>query len=72
MTEPGPHGNQASHSTQAPDSRRPAMVGLGLVLLLIVGGMFLVHVLHRMGQIQDCALSGRTNCAPIDGASPGG
>lgn len=45
------------------------MIGLIIVLLLVVGGLFLVHVLHHMSQIQDCAMSGRTNCAPIDPGS---
>ena len=56
---------------QAADSRRPAMIGLVLVLLLIVGGLFLVHVLRAMSQAQDCALEGRTNCAPINASDSG-
>jgi hypothetical protein len=52
------------------DPRRAAMVGLGVVLALIVGGMVLVHLLRNMSRIQDCAMSGRTNCAPIDQPAP--
>jgi hypothetical protein len=55
--------------TEVPDSRRGALIGFGLVLLLIVGGFFLVHVLRGTAQIQDCVMSGRTNCAPIDTSS---
>ena len=66
MSEPKPQ------QPQTPDSRRPATIGLVLVLLLIVGGLFLVHVLRAMSQAQDCALEGRTNCAPIDAGSSGG
>jgi hypothetical protein len=62
---------QPSQNPQAPDSRRGAMVGLLIVLGLIVGGLFLVHVLRNMSQVQDCAMSGRTNCAPIDSTSSG-
>ena len=62
---------QQSPDPQTPDSRRGATVGLIIVLGLIVGGLFLVHVLHNMSQIQDCAMSGRTNCAPIDSSSSG-
>ena len=62
---------QQSQNPQAPDSRRGAMVGLLIVLGLIVGGLFLVHVLRNMSQVQDCAMSGRTNCAPIDSSSSG-
>ncbi len=47
-----------------PDRRRAAMVLLFL-LLLVIGGVALVRVLKNMSSIQDCAMSGRTNCAPI-------
>jgi hypothetical protein len=55
---------------EAPDSRRGALIGLGLVLLLIVGGLILAHVLRGTAQVQDCVMSGRTNCAPIETSSP--
>jgi hypothetical protein len=43
-------------------SRRGALVGLVLILLLVAGGLLLTRVLHGMSQLQDCALSGRSNC----------
>jgi hypothetical protein len=43
-------------------ARRGAVVGLILVLLLVVGGLLLTRVLRGMSQLQDCALSGRSNC----------
>jgi hypothetical protein len=46
-------------------SRRAALIGLVIVLTLVIGGIFLVHVLKRTSRIQDCVMSGRTNCAPI-------
>jgi hypothetical protein len=54
-----------------PDTRRGALVGLVLVLVLILGGLYLAHVLHSASQLQDCVLSGRSNCAPIEPPSPG-
>jgi hypothetical protein len=45
-----------------PHSRRGALLGLVLILLLVGGGLELTHVLHGMSQLQDCALSGRSNC----------
>jgi len=45
--------------------RRAALLGLLFTLLLVVGGVLLVHVLGRAARLQDCVLSGRTNCAPI-------
>jgi hypothetical protein len=55
---------------EVPDSRRGALIGFGLVLLLIVGGLVLAHVLRGTAQVQDCVMSGRTNCAPIETPSP--
>ena len=52
------------------DPRRAALLGLLLVLLLVGGGLYLAHVLHGAGQIQDCVMSGRTNCAPIEPTHP--
>jgi hypothetical protein len=53
-------------SDDAPDSRRGALIGLGVVLLLVVSGLILAHLLRDTSQEQDCVMSGRTNCAPID------
>lgn len=49
-----------------PGSRRGAVLGLLIALLLIVVGLILVKVLRDSARLQDCAMSGRTNCAPID------
>jgi len=38
---------------------------------LIGAALLLVRVLHSMAQEQDCAISGRSNCA-LDPTSPGG
>jgi hypothetical protein len=48
------------------DPRRKALVALVFVLLLIAAGLLLTQVLRHVSQLQDCALSGRSNCAPID------
>jgi len=52
-----------------PDPRRAGVVSLLIILALVLGGLYLVHVLRNAAQVQDCILSGRTNCAPIE-ASP--
>jgi hypothetical protein len=38
-------------------------LGLILILLLIAGGLALTRALRGMSQLQDCALSGRSNCS---------
>ncbi len=55
-----------------PDSRRTAAACLIITLLLVLGGVFLVHVLDRTGKLQDCVMSGRTNCAPISSSAGSG
>jgi hypothetical protein len=49
-----------------PPSRRGAVIGLIVIVALVLGALLLVHALERMSEIQDCAMSGRSNCAPID------
>lgn len=56
---------------RVPDPRWPALLGLLVTLLLVLGGVFLIHVLGRASRLQDCVMSGRTNCAPIDPSSLG-
>lgn len=52
-----------------PASRRGPMVILVLLVVAVIGGIFLVNRLHSMSSIQDCMMSGRTNCAPISSGS---
>ena len=49
-----------------PDSRRPALIGLVVVLVLVVASYFLVTALRRNADLEDCLMSGRRNCAPIE------
>jgi len=58
-------------SRRAPDPRWGALVGLLIALLLVLGGMLLVRVLSRAARLQDCVMSGRTNCAPIESSGQG-
>lgn len=38
------------------------LVGIAIVLLLLVGGLFLVQQLRSAAMLQDCLMSGRLNC----------
>ena len=53
-------------SDYQPGSRKAAVAGLILVLLLVVVGYFLVTSLREESNREDCLMSGRTNCAPLD------
>jgi hypothetical protein len=57
-----PNSRDRDDASLEASPRRGALVGLILVLLLVVGGLLLTRVLRGMSQLQDCALSGRSNC----------
>jgi hypothetical protein len=46
--------------------RRGALIALLFIVLLIVGVLFIEHVLSTESKLQDCVMQGRTNCAPVD------
>ena len=48
-------------------SNRGALIALGVVAVLILSGLWLMHVLGAASATQDCLASGRTNCAPVAG-----
>lgn len=59
MTDPSDNGNE-------PGSRRPAVIGLVVVLVLVIAGYFLVTALRQNADLEDCLMAGRRNCAPIE------
>jgi hypothetical protein len=61
-----PHDDRPRDQEPGPDSRRPAVIGLILVLALVVAGYFLMTALRQNATLEDCLMSGRKNCAPID------
>jgi hypothetical protein len=51
------------------DDRRRTLVNLSALVFLIglvVGCVWLAHVLAENAKLEDCLMSGRTNCNPID------
>jgi hypothetical protein len=48
-----------------PSSRRGPLIGLLIVALLFVIGLVLARELYSGAKLEDCLLSGRTNCQPI-------
>jgi hypothetical protein len=47
-------------------NRRGAVIGLLITLLLVVAGYYLMTSLREQGRLEDCLMSHRTNCAPLD------
>jgi hypothetical protein len=41
-------------------------IGLVVTVALIAAGLWIAEVMAHMRKDQDCALTGRTSCAPID------
>jgi hypothetical protein len=48
------------------DRRTAALMGLVIVLSLAIAGVVLVRDLGAESKLEDCLMSGRTNCAPIE------
>ncbi len=46
-------------------SSRGPIVALVLIVVLVLGGLWLSHRLRAVSNLQDCVMSGRTNCAPV-------
>ena len=50
------------------DSRRGAIAGLIIAVVLLAVGIWLAHDLTAASKMQDCVMSGRTNCTVIEPA----
>ena len=46
-------------------NRMPAMAGLAIAAVLLVVGLWLARELTAASKMQDCLMSGRTNCNVI-------
>ncbi len=47
---------------EAADRQTASLAGIAITLLLLVVGLFLVHALYNEATIEDCLMSGRSNC----------
>jgi hypothetical protein len=50
------------------DNRRGAIAGLVIAIVLLAVGVWLARDLGAASKMQDCLMSGRTNCAVIEPA----
>jgi hypothetical protein len=55
----------ANDDRQSQNSRGP-LIALAAVVLIFVVGLLLFRTLYTSRRMEDCLLSGRTNCAPIE------
>ncbi len=58
------HHHWVQEDAEAETAKRQTggLVGIVVILMLLVGGLFLVQQLRRASVIQDCVMAGRTNC----------
>ena len=67
MTQPSPAPHRDSDDDRGDGPNRlAALFGLILIVLLVVAALYLVQALRRESQLEDCLMSGRRNCAPIE------
>lgn len=57
--------NPKPQSPQSRESNVPAMAGLAIAAVLLAVGLWLAHELRAASKMQDCVMSGRTNCNEI-------
>jgi hypothetical protein len=55
---------------EAANRQTASLAGVAITLVLLVAGLFLVHTLHDKAVLEDCLLSGRSNCDVVIGAVP--
>ena len=68
----GPEGRGGTGEPAPPEppgKRYGPLIALAVVVLLASVGWILVQRLMTMSRMQDCVMSGRKNCAPIDTGS---
>ncbi len=59
--------NRFGNGDRETDERRTAaLLGLIICLVLAIAGVVLIRDLVRELKLEDCLMSGRTNCAPIE------
>lgn len=70
MNEPKPESSKAEkprpQKPEPDENRTPAMAGLAIAVVLLVVGLWLAHELRTASKLQDCVMSGRTNCNVIE------
>jgi hypothetical protein len=58
--------NRSERDDETDQRRSAALIGLIIILALAIAGVVLVRELRERSRIEDCLMSGRTNCAPIE------
>ncbi|MFI5022867.1 MAG: hypothetical protein ACHQRJ_14610 [Alphaproteobacteria bacterium] len=65
-----PNSDDEDPDENGADRSTARLAGLALILLLAVLGLFLAQKLRSESALEDCLMSGRSNCAPIGEQHP--
>jgi hypothetical protein len=55
----------SGHEHEPEPGRRGMLVALVVIVVLVLGGLWISHVLRSSAAVQDCVMQGRSNCAPV-------
>ena len=58
--------DEREQDAEESSGQRGALVALGAIVVVAVIAWLLFRELSASSRLQDCLLSGRTNCAPIE------
>jgi hypothetical protein len=61
-----PMNNRSEDGGDGEQRRSAALIGLIIILALAVAGVVIVRELREKSRLEDCLMSGRHNCAPIE------
>ena len=69
-SEPDPKQEREplGHARDEGDQSNRPLIALLVFIALAVVGWLVVRAVQREARLQDCVMSGRKNCAPIEGA----
>jgi hypothetical protein len=56
------HWSEDESDDKTAQRQTASLAGIVVILLLLVGGLFLVQQLRTAARIEDCLMAGRRNC----------
>jgi hypothetical protein len=59
------HWQEDGTIEQAAERRTAGLAGIVVILVLLIGGLFLVQQLRAVSNTEDCLLAGRRNCDAV-------
>ena len=70
LPRPSPVEDLAKYESSAPDDYRHRMLmnlaAAVVTILLVIAGIWIANTMAKMRKDQDCVLTGRRGCTPVD------